>query len=271
MTHNTIGKGSHHRAINGGNDAYFTKPEIAEKFSLLVQSLYPDARFIEPSAGNGSFSRHFQSITAYDLHPKNENIIKADWFTVVVPENSVVIGNPPFGFAASLAIRFFNHASNAKAICFIVPRSFQKASVHRRLNLSFHLVYEEVLPKNAFMLDGKEYSVPCVFQIWEKQKELRKISPVSSENPIVEFCDKSSATHAIRRVGGRAGELLSGTDYSESTTFFIKLKKRNALKIISALQPTILQMRNQTAGVRSISKNELAALFNAYSIGKSNA
>ena len=272
--HNTIGKGSPKRGVNGGNDAYFTNPVISSRLVSIIASRYTDAVFIEPSAGDGSFLCPLlatgQKVIAYDLFPKADGIIKADWFTVDVTDDCVVVGNPPFGFAANLAIRFFNHAATkAKAIAFIVPRSFQKNSVQRRLNPHFHLVHEEILPGDAFILDGVPYSVPCVFQIWERAEAPRDVSADTVKNPYLEFTDKNTANIAIRRVGGRAGETLNGLSHNQNTTFFAKTLRKDSIKALASVQPSIRLLREQTAGVRSISKRELCALLNAYAAGKS--
>lgn len=272
--HNTIGKGSSKRGVNGGNDAYFTNPAISARLVDFVVSRYVGTTFVEPSAGDGSFLSPLlatgRKVIAYDLFPKAEGIIKADWFTVNVADSCVVIGNPPFGFAANLAIRFFNHAATkAKAIAFIVPRSFQKKSVQRRLNPHFHLVHEEVLPDNAFILDGAPYSVPCVFQIWERDNVPRDLSADTVENPYLEFTTRDAANISIRRVGGRAGEILDGTTHNQNTTFFAKTLHKDSVKALVAIQSSIRILREQTAGVRSISKREICALLNAYAAGKS--
>jgi hypothetical protein len=209
-------------------------------------------------------------ILGYDIHPKHAAVQQADWFTIKVPPGCVVIGNPPFGFAASLAIRFFNHAaSEAKAIAFIVPRSFQKGSVHRKLDPAFWLVHEEVLPPDSFRLNGNEHDVPCVFQIWEKRSQVRDISRPSSDNPYVIFTDRKHAQGAIRRVGGRAGEVLNGVNHSESSTLWFVSQRPDYMVALAAIQPALRQIREQTAGVRSVSKTEIAACLNAYTSGRS--
>jgi hypothetical protein len=43
------------------------------------------------------------------------------------------------------------------------------------LDLHFYLTKEFILNKNSFLLNGQNYDVPCVFQIWEKKEEIRKI------------------------------------------------------------------------------------------------
>jgi predicted RNA methylase len=263
------------RAVNGGNDEYFTKPEVAVK---LIKTLKPyvksikDTLYIEPSAGAGSFVNALvgKQVMAYDLEPKHVGIIKQDWFTVKVEsdKHKVVVGNPPFGFAASVAVKFFNHASQfADVIAFIVPRSFQKDSIKNKLSLNFHLKYEQVLCKedSTFITDLTSHYVPCVWQVWVRSNKPRVLNIPSIENEWVEFTTKDKATHAIRRVGGKAGKLLEGLDHNKSSTYFINEKVVGAIKhIINADFSSVV---NSTAGVRSISKREIIA----YLIGVYNA
>lgn len=263
------------RAVNGGNDEYFTKPEVAKS---LVKTLKPYVKgakntlYIEPSAGAGSFVNALKgkNIQAYDLEPKHASVIKQDWFTVSVDsdKHKVVVGNPPFGFAASIAIKFFNHASTfADVIAFIVPRTFQKDSVKNKLNANFHLKYEHVLTKDesTFITDTTTQYVPCVWQVWVRSTKPRVISNVSIDNKWVEFTSKNKATHAIRRVGGKSGKLLDGLDHNESSTYFIKEKVEGVIHVLRDADFSAIV--NSTAGVRSISKREIVA----YLMGVYNA
>lgn len=263
------------RAKNGGTDAYFTKPELAARYVDLVNQKYPlSGRLcIEPSAGDGSFLNAlmcFPDVIAYDLEPKTSGIQKADFFSVSVETELpvAVIGNPPFGFAANMAIKFFNHAARfADVIAFIVPRSFQKSSVHNKLDPRFHCVFEEICPKNSFLVDGEEeYDVPCVFQIWEKQSQSRLILTVNS-NPYFDFTTQNAADFCIRRVGGRTGEYLVGLEHNENTTYFCKAKRKDAKKAVLGCQLAFKILRDQTAGVRSLSKSEINAVLTSYHAG----
>ena len=56
----------------------------------------------------------------------------------------LVVGNPPFGKISSIAIKFFNKSAEyADCIAFIIPRTFKRVSVQNKLNLNFHLMYNE--------------------------------------------------------------------------------------------------------------------------------
>lgn len=273
-----LGKGTKQRAINGGLDDYYTDPDYATHCASIVKKELRRTRIdtvVEPAAGNGSFSTGIEVITKrtkrnvlmYDLKPTAPFIEEMNFFDVVLLPNTLVIGNPPFGFSANLAIKFFNHAASfkAKVIAFILPRTFKKDSVKAKLNKQYHLIYEEDCPKNCFLLDGKPYDVPCVFQIWKYSVKERDNEVWPVENDWVEFTKPEGATFCIRRVGGRAGQVLDGdpVQYSTTSTYFCKEKVPGVKDAIKDID--FSSVVNSTAGVRSLSKRELhKALFNYY-------
>ena len=79
------------------------------------------------------------------------------------------------------------------------------------------------------------------------------------DNPWFEFTTPDRADFSVRRVGGQAGKVLEGTDYSLSSTYFIRAKidERELRKAFYAIDLAVV---DHTAGVRSISKRELVAL-----------
>lgn len=253
------------RFKNGGNDEYFTKAEIAQYCVNLCQQVIPDFNnktIIEPSAGAGAFLDFLtnKKIIALDINPKKKGIIKKDWFSFVTKKkNCVVIGNPPFGFACSLAVKFFNHAHGigASYICFIVPKTFRKESITNKLNSHYHLIQDTDLPKNSFLVNQQEYDVPCCFQIWEYRNKIRVID-AEVVNDILQFTTKEDAEFCIRRAGGRAGQLLDGVNHTESSTYFCKELKPGVKEAIPKINLSVV---SQTAGVKSISKKELVKLI----------
>ena len=261
------------RSLYGGNDEYYTNPMIAEQLVektikfLDIRGVYNPV-FVEPSAGEGAFSGYLDlrgnMCLAYDINPKGEYaelmVTKRDFLTegmTTLPEHIyVAIGNPPFGFACSKAVQFFNKcAEYCDFIAFILPKTFYKPSIQQKLNPYFHLEYSEVLPNNSFILNGEPHSVPCVFQIWQRQEEMR----VSRKSDLKEFLHcvtKDRADFAMRRVGGRAGQILDGLDYNENTTYFFKEAKAGVLDMLKRIDFSGLV--SNTAGVKSLSKAELA-------------
>lgn len=283
MTKKLFGKGTKQRAINGGLDDYYTDPiyathcvEITKKRAkrLTINNV------VEPSAGDGAFYKGIKkvykskTIFMYDLEPKADYIEKMDFFNVVLTPDTLVIGNPPFGFSAGLAIKFFNHAANfkVKLIAFILPKTFKKDSVKTKLNKNYHLLYEEDCPKNCFLLDGKVHDVPCTFQIWKYLKKERNDKLWSVTNDWIEFTKPEEAEFCIRRVGGRSGKVLEGDllQYSITSTYFCKEKIVGAKEAIKNIN--FSEIINSTAGVRSLSKRELhKKLFEYYNEEESDS
>lgn len=176
-------------------DQYYTKPSVArwclERLSKDLPSVL-DKHFIEPSAGNGSFYSLLPRYrrTGLDIVPNGDGIKQANflkWMPSMSDRNKyVVIGNPPFGHRSNLAVDFFNHSANmADTISFIVPRQFQKYSVHSRLNNDFRLIRDYELNENSFYTpDGKDFSVRCVFQEWTREKTNHKNLRLLTAPPI---------------------------------------------------------------------------------------
>ncbi|MDE7221861.1 MAG: hypothetical protein K2N40_01155, partial [Ureaplasma sp.] len=80
---------------------------------------------------------------------------------------SMVITNPPFGKRCSLAIEFLNKSLEiADIVCMILPMTFTRYSIQSKIQLDAKLIYSISIPENSFLVNNREYSVKCVFQIW---------------------------------------------------------------------------------------------------------
>lgn len=252
-------------------DKFYTNTEIITDIisGIIKEQHLHDIVFVEPSAGAGALidalkHNHVKNIQAYDLYPERNDIVKKDFLKLDIrklkQQNIITFQNPPFGNNCNLAIKFFNKASLfSKEIWQIVPKTFKKDSVKNKLDEYFHLVYEIDMPKNSFYLGGEPYDVPCCFQIWRKEKQKRQKIKPKNKSKYFEFVDKIDATHAVRRVGGRAGQLLEGLEYNENSTYFLKITD---LRVVDILKTSDLyNIVTSTAGVRSLSKTELITLI----------
>jgi hypothetical protein len=258
-------------------DQFYTATHIAEKLIKHINKFIPKEKrklFIEPSAGAGAFYALLKDkCLGFDLEPKCEGIKMQDFFELK-PEHigndktsTCIIGNPPFGKCANLAIQFVNHATNfADTIAFILPRTFYKRSVQRKINPFFSIEKKCILPKDSFVFNGKPYDVPCVFQIWTRTQEPRNIEKPSIINEYFDFVKKENAELFIRRVGGRTGRaFLDGISESSSqSNYYIKIKKKNIspgefVGIINSID--FSDIINHTAGQKSLSKEELIEEF----------
>lgn len=239
-----------------GLDKFYTKPKIVEQ-CLTTIDISEYNTIIEPSAGDGAFFCVIPNCIGLDLKPEHPDIEKIDFFqfnflNLVHP--ILVIGNPPFGRQSSLAIRFFNHASLfADTIAFVVPKSFKKESVQDKLSLNFSLTSESSFDEDIFSFQGKDYMVPCVWQVWKKQpiprEKSKKYTPTSFE-----YTTSDKANCSIRRVGVYAGKAFLTTEKSKQSHYFIKVNEPELF--VDKINQYKWEHDN-TVGPRSISKNEL--------------
>ena len=259
-------------------DQFYTCRDVARQCVRTLKAVagkhvdLRKAQFMEPSAGAGAFLEWLprKRTEAMDLEPRHRDVRYGDFLDPYfghMEEGSppwVVVGNPPFGFAASMAVRFFNKAAwFANVIGFIVPRSFRKASVVNRLDRRFTCIHDETLPEYAFIRHGKPHDVPCAFQVWLKAPGLRPKRKVEDASFWIRYVKtQADADFALRRVGGRAGTVLSCIDYegapqySPSSTYFMVDVCGYAEQALMAHD--FSKVRDNTVGVRSVSKQEIA-------------
>lgn len=251
-------------------DKYYTKPAIVELCSLAIQTHILPSRgdlIIEPSAGGGAFIDTIKQITDnyafYDLEPGHPEIQQLDYLSYTSVPNTQgrthVIGNPPFGRQSSMAIKFIKKSAEfCDTISFILPKSFKKNSMKKAFPPQFHLVYETDLPEKSFTVDGKDYTVPCVFQIWEKRTSPRQLEEHSV--PInYAFVKKTDAPDiSFRRVGVNAGLIDTIIENkSEQSHYFIKFSNGKSVEENMAKIREIQFNHNNTVGPKSIGKQEL--------------
>lgn len=248
-------------------DKFYTKRNIV---SQLISNICFDKfdTIIEPSAGDGAFSDSIPNCIAIDIDPQKEYIKRANFLTHsfdVEPQNTLVIGNPPFGRQGSMAFKFINRAAKiADTIAFILPKSFMKASMKNRMPILFHLVYEKELSDDSFIYKNEDYKVPSVFQIWERRNEPR--SKIKKEDPIG-FCyvkKNQNPDIAIRRVGINAGDsFLNINNRSEQSHYFIRVQdKIDPEWLANKIAEMSFEEASYTTGPNSISKRELNKQIN---------
>jgi hypothetical protein len=164
------------------NDKFYTKTTVVEELIKLINFQKYDC-VIEPSAGAGAFSKNIlhKQLISMDLEPDDISIQKQDWFTYKVPtdlKKVLVIGNPPFGVNNNLSVNFIKHAlsfENISTIAFVLPNVFNKHTKQKIFPNNWKLVRALPLPFNSFLLNDKEYHVPCTFYIWTKEDSIKDL------------------------------------------------------------------------------------------------
>jgi hypothetical protein len=264
-----------------GLDKFYTIPEISEKCLTTIGSMYNWSEWelvIEPSAGNGSFLTRIPTVKkiGIDIAPEHADIIKQDFLTYTPPTigKTLVVGNPPFGRISSLAIKFFNHASKwADVIAFIIPRTFRRISVHNKLNINFHLVFDEEIPMKPCSFTPPMMA-KCCFQIWEK-KEIKRtmveLSTFHNDWDFMQFGPKDTngqptpptgADFAMRAYGGKCGEIvdIDIETLRPKSWHWIK-SKINKNTLIERFKTLDYSVSVDTARQNSIGRGELVRLY----------
>jgi len=162
-------------------DQFFTPLETAKKcFQIFTDTInqydekITDFKYIEPSAGDGSFLQVLPSDTiALDIDPRHESVINCDYLNWIPVEshNYVVFGNPPFGLRGHTALKFINHSYNfADYVCFILPQLFESdgKGVPRKRVKGYNLITSTKLDSNFYEPDGNVIKINTIFQIWSK-------------------------------------------------------------------------------------------------------
>ena len=164
-----------------GLDQFYTNKDIALKCYNKLNEIINVNEYdihLEPSAGSGSFFNIMDNNKkiGLDIEPKEKDIMKMNFFDYKPEEDKkyLLLGNPPFGKVSSLAVKFFNKSAEfADCIAFIIPRTFKRVSIQNKLDLHFHLVYNEDIPITPCCFTPK-MTAKCCFQIWIKKQTARK-------------------------------------------------------------------------------------------------
>ena len=254
------------------NTVNFCMDLLINKISVCDKDL-----IIEPSAGNGAFAERINEqrcdVLYYDVEPEETFIIKQDYLKLEPPDKCnynriFVIGNPPFGRQSSLAIKFIKKSCEyCDILGFILPKSFKKDSMKKHFPHNFHLIIEEHLKENSFIVDGSSYNVPCIFQVWERRDEFRIVREKVIPNgyKFVKKTHEPNAHISFRRVGVNAGKISKDVvNKSEQSHYFIMFDNVEMLddKMYEKLCCLKYENCDNTVGPRSISKQELIVKFN---------
>lgn len=209
-------------------DQFFTRPEIAQQ---CLTSLYhwmeqdgartEDYTYIEPAAGGCAFYKLLPEDRriGIDVLPLDDDLIQHD-FLSWQPEKKAkyaVIGNPPFGYRAWLALAFINHAALfADYVGLILPMAFQsegKGSPKLRVE-GLRLVHSEPLPADSFTdADRQATKINALWQVWQ-----RGVNNIAVFKPCDTWIDLFTVDMRKERLCGQ--ERLSEADYFLQRTFY---------------------------------------------------
>ena len=148
-------------------DKYYTSDDISQHCIDVARKVLKGEKItevVEPSAGNGVFSKKIKNCIAYDLEPEDDNIIQQDFFTLDLQykKGRLFIGNPPYGARNTLSVQFFKKAIQlGDYIAFILPIS--QLSNNQQL-YEFDLIHSEDLGEQEYT----NRKVHCCFNIYKR-------------------------------------------------------------------------------------------------------
>ncbi len=212
-----------------GLDQFFTRPEIAAAcYDDLIKRMRDDHapvdeyRFVEPGAGAGAFYDLLppDQRIGLDILPLRSDLQRADFLTWQPPSDHqrfAVVGNPPFGYRAWLALAFLNRAAAfADYVGMILPMAFQsdgKGSPKHRVN-GLRLVHSEPLPPDSFTyLEGRPAKINALWQVWQRGVNNHRQTATCDE-----WIDLFTVDQRKERLCGQ--ERMAEADWFLQRTFF---------------------------------------------------
>jgi hypothetical protein len=221
-------------------DKYYTPVDTAK---YCIEKTYTIigkdniSHVIEPSAGNGNFSKQIPNVDAYDIEPEDPSITKQDYLNLNIDymPNRLIIGNPPFGERMALAQKFFKHSVLlGDYIAFILPISQLWNS---NSMFEFELIHSEDLG-NVIYSDRK---LKCCFNIYKRPASGLNKRPVNKLKSVQIIRQDSkgydTCIEDIRMCywgNGSAGKILT-TDEHYSGEYKLKIDPEYRDKVIDVL------------------------------------
>jgi len=298
-------------------DQFFTKPTEAKRlYEICKEKLDLDSYdiFLEPSVGANSFGSLFplKKALLMDIDPQRKvfkydsksdsfsrvdrteaafklNIIQMDFLSLgsamnglnlITEKRVIAFGNPPFGKNSSLATRFFNIcATFCETICFIIPRTFKRVSVHNQLDFNFHLDFNEDLPYSTEdCIFDPVMNAKCCFQIWNKKPYKRKKITLIKEHSDWKFlamgpkeerkgCDHpqptppKNADFAMKAYGSNCGNIVTKDLHTLRPKSWHWIKCDNPEELIKKFKQLDYSISKDTVRQESIGRGELVKLY----------
>jgi len=263
------------------------QPDPEELWSEMLDhiDIRPNMKFLNVAAGHGTEAKllakrlvasgyytkeqAIDSIYLIDKYLQFTNPLKRMGFKNVIQEDfltwntdmkfDVVLGNPPYGKNANLAIKFLNKSRYlSDNIAFIVPQTFKKTSAVNRIDENLTLVEEIDNCPNTF-----DIGVVTCTQFWRVCNVKRPKIVKKQECDDFQFTNKSDADLALGRVGfGPCGKVF--TDFekrSENSHYFLKIKDQSVVSKLRSLEHKFRTEAGRTSGNLSLAKTELIEIY----------
>ncbi len=211
-----------------GLDRFYTQPEVAKECSENLYALMcadfadlDNYHFIDPGAGSGVFYDLMPDgrRIGIDILPFRSDFIAHDYltWTPTIGQQYAVMGNPPFGYRAWLALAFVNHSAHfANYMGLILPMAFQsagKGSPKHRVR-GAELIHSNMLPSDAFVdQNGNSVKINALWQIWR-----RGVNNIPPQQTCDDWIDLFTVDNRKERLCGQTR--LSEADFFLQRTYY---------------------------------------------------
>ena len=184
------------------------------------------------------------------------------FFTTVDMRFDVIIGNPPYGSGANLAIKFINKCAElSDDIRMVLPLSFVKDSIQNKVNLNLVIADERELPPDTF-----PNGIRAVYQRWvtSDTPRVKVIKPrIHEDFEFLRYEDRFDANVFIGEYGcGPSGRVKTEdfTHYARGH-YFIKAKDQSVIDRLVSCGDKFREKASGCNGRFHISKGELIEIY----------
>lgn len=189
-----------------------------------------------------------------------KNVVHTDFLIWSPPVKfDIIIGNPPYGNNASLAVKFINKAAElGDDILFVLPKSINKTSRMNRVTVDLQLTLNEDLPSGTF-----PRGIGAVIQRWENTGVKREKTKTLTSHPDFSFTTREDSNHCICRVGAAVGKGFKVYDNrSVSTHFMMKVANVEVIEKLDAIQDELIKAGHAFSnGIPSLAKHDLISIY----------
>jgi predicted RNA methylase len=194
------------------------------------------------------------------LHGRFKNVIRADFLTWETDMKfDIVVGNPPFGKNANLAMKFLNHAKNfSDEIYMILPKTMRKISYVNRIDRHLHLIQDHDNPDSSF--GG---GIITCWQHWRVESEKRAIHERFTTHRDFKFVDKSEANVFVGRVGNGPCAKVKTENFLhyKADHYFLRVANDEVTEKLKRLYPLLRRAACETVGMPCLSKHDLIKIY----------
>jgi len=172
-----------------------------------------------------------------------------------------IIGNPPYGTGANLAVKFLNKATEmSDDIRMVLPASFQRDSIRNQVNERFHLVEETKLPDDTFPRD-----ITTVVQRWTRGEMPRSKVEINRTHPdflFINYDRREDATLFIGGCGaGPAGKVkVDGFSHYKPGHHYVICNEEVKQRLID-LEPELIKHSRKCGCLPGVSKHDIIRIY----------